>query len=721
MFHHISTIPSSIPRLQYLCTFLKNKHLITDLIIGYPWWFLLFVIFTGLIVAGLLYYKNKSNKLGTLLTVLLFIFRFTTVFLLAFLLLSPFLKTRKKNLEKPIILIGIDNSRSLALSKDSAYYKSGFISQIKNLEDKLSGKYNVDTYLFGDKTRLAWPPDFEDGTSNYANLFKTLKENYAGMNVGALIVAGDGINNRGIDPVFAASALNYPVYTIAMGDTTTNKDLKINDVRYNSIVYRNEDFPVEVNLVAEKMKGNQATVSIYAFGKLQAKKQFFIGTGHFNRSISFILPAKKPGMQRIRIKTQTLGKEANTQNNVRDIFVNILENRRKILIMANAPHPDIAAIRESLQINGNFKTDVYYPGTFKGKTEDYDLVIFHNLPSVKQPYSRFFKDFEQKKIPALFITGKQTAFARLKNLFTGVVIRPAGYHFDDAQAEYNPAFSLFNLNEETVKKMEKFPPLVVPLGNYQLSSGASVLAWQRISKLTTNFPLIVFDEKEGIRRGMITGEGLWMWRMYDYLQNDNTGTFDELLNKTVQLLLARKDKRFFRITTKHEYTSGKDVTVKAELYNQSWEPVNDVDVNFILTNEDGEQYNYVFSPFKKGYVLNLKKLPVGVYNYSATAKPGNEKYKSGGEFIVAGRSLESRNLNADYALLYRLAQQHDGRMIFPGEIKDIPKLLSARDDLKTKVYYEEKYTGLNAWPYLAGLIMLLLAVEWFLRKYFGSY
>ena len=695
--------------------------MITNLIIGYPWWFLLLVILTGLLVAGLLYYKNKSNKLGTLLTVLLFIFRFITVSLLAFLLLSPFLKTRKKDLEKPIILIGIDNSRSVILSKDSADYKSGFISQIKSLKDRLSEKYNVDTYLFGTKTRLAWPPDFKDGTSNYANLFKSLKENYTGMNVGALIVAGDGINNRGIDPVFAASSLNYPVYTIALGDTTTNKDLKINDVRFNSIVYRNEDFPVEVNLIAGKMKGNKATVSLYAFGKLQAKKQFFISTDHFNRSFSFILPAEKPGMQRIRIKTQTQGKETNLQNNVRDIFVNILENRRKILILANAPHPDIAAIRESLQKNGNFKTTVYYPGTFKGSPDDYDLVIFHNLPSFKQTYSRFFKDFEKKNIPALFITGKQTAFSRLKGLFTGVDIRPAGYNFDDAQPEYNPSFSLFSLSEETVKKMEKFPPLVVPLGNYQLSGGASVFAWQRINKLTTGFPLIVFDEKNGIRRGMITGEGLWMWRMYDYLQNDNTNTFDELLNKTVQLLLARKDKRFFRITTKHEYASGEDVTVKAELYNPSYEPVNDVDVNFILTNENGEQYNYVFSPFKKGYVLNLKKLPVGVYNYSATAKLGNEKYKSWGKFIVAGRSLESRNLNADYALLYRLAQQHDGRLIFPDEIKDIPKLLAARDDLKTKVYYEEKYTGLNTLPWLAGLIMLLLAVEWFLRKYFGSY
>jgi len=573
---------------------------ITDLIIVYPWWSLLIVILTGLIIAGLLYYRNKANKLSTFLTILLFIIRFLAVSLLAFLLLSPFLKTRIKNLEKPVVIIGTDNSRSIVLNKDSAFYKTGFIEQMKKLEDNLSDKYNVDSYLFGTNPRLAWPPDFQDETSDYAGFFKAVKENYAGMNVGALIVAGDGISNRGIDPVFAASALNVPVYTIALGDTTTNKDLKINDVRYNSIVYRGEDFPVEVNLAARKMKGTKATISIYAFGKLQAKKQILIGNDHFNRSIPFKLLAEKPGTQRVRIRVTSNEKEMNTRNNARDIFVNILENRRKILIMAYSPHPDVAAIRESLEANGNYQTDVFFPNTFKGKISDYDLIIIHNLPSVKQLFSRFFRDLEEKKIPVLFITGKQTAFRKLKDYFTGVDIRPAGYNFEDAQPEYNPLFSLFTISDETVKKLEKFPPLIVPLGNYQLSQGASVFAWQRINKIETNFPLILFDEEGGLRRGMITGEGLWMWRMYDFLRNGNSETFDEILNKTVQLLIARKDKRFFRVRTKHEYTSGENAIVKAELYNQSWEPVNDVDVNFMLINDNGDQYNYVVSPLGKG-------------------------------------------------------------------------------------------------------------------------
>jgi len=695
--------------------------LITDLIIGYPWWFLLLVIMAGLLISGLLYYRNKRNKTGTALNVILFTVRFLAVAILAFLLLSPYLKTRKKNLDKPIIIIGIDNSRLVVLGKDSTYYKKDFPQQIKDLIANLSEKYNVDTYLFGKKTRLGSHPDFEDGTSNYADLFKSLKENYAGLNVGAVILAGDGINNRGIDPVFAASALNYPIYTIALGDTTTNMDLKISDVRYNSIAYRGDNFPVEVNIAADKMKGSKATVSIYAFGKLQSKKQLIMGSDHYSKSLSFSLTSAKPGMQRIRIVAKTDREEINKQNNVRDIFINIFDNRHKILIMANAPHPDVAAIRESLKINGNYKTEVSYPGKFKGKITDYDLIVFHNLPSAKQPMNLFFKDVKQKNIPVLFITGKQTAFAQLKHVFSGADIRPAGFNFEEAQMDFNPTFSLFTLNEETIKRIEQFPPLIVPLGNYQITRGSSVFAFQRINNLSTAFPLIVFDEQNGVRRGMIMGEGLWMWRVHDYLQSDNSDAFDELLNKTVQLLMSRKDKRFFRVITKNEYTLGDNVTIKAELYNQSYEPVNDVDVNFTLTNENGDQFNYVFSPVETSYLLDLKKLPVGVYQFKSSTRLGSEKYKSGGEFIVADRSLESRNLNANHAILYRLASRHDGAMLFPNEISTIPVLLSDREDLKTMIYYEEKYSGLNALPYIAVLIMLLLAIEWFLRKYYGSY
>jgi len=60
-------------------------------------------------------------------------------------------------------------------------------------------------------------------------------------------------------------------------------------------------------------------------------------------------------------------------------------------------------------------------------------------------------------------------------------------------------------------------------------------------------------------------------------------------------------------------------------------------------------------------------------------------------------------------------------MLYPEKLETLPDLLAEGQTLQSKIYYEEKYTGLfNLW-WVIGVIVLLLALEWFLRKYFGTY
>ena len=36
-------------------------------------------------------------------------------------------------------------------------------------------------------------------------------------------------------------------------------------------------------------------------------------------------------------------------NNVKDVFVDIIDGRQKILLLANAPHPDLGAIKNAIE------------------------------------------------------------------------------------------------------------------------------------------------------------------------------------------------------------------------------------------------------------------------------------------------------------------------------------------------------------------------------------
>ena len=45
------------------------------------------------------------------------------------------------------------------------------------------------------------------------------------------------------------------------------------------------------------------------------------------------------------------------------------------------------------------------------------------------------------------------------------------------------------------------------------------------------------------RQAVCAVEGLWKWRLYEYLKTNNQILFDELINKSVQFLSVKEDKR----------------------------------------------------------------------------------------------------------------------------------------------------------------------------------
>jgi len=696
--------------------------LFTDLIISYSYWLLLLAAVAGLAYAALLYYKNNANKLSVFWTMVLFVLRFISVFILLLLLLSPYVKTKKKYTEKPIVVMGMDNSRSMMLGKDSLFNKQTFSGQWRKLMETLGEKYQVEPYLFGEAVKKSASPDYKDELSDYSQFIKYVSEEYNGMNLGTVIMAGDGIYNAGVEPVFAASGFSVPFFTVALGDTSSVADAKITDVRYNSLVYKDNVFPVEVNISAEMLKGVDAQLLISAFGKSQYKKEITVTNDHFNTSYRFNLQAGETGKHRIEIRLNLQEEELNKYNNVTNIFIDVFNNAQKILILANSPHPDISAINQALASVTNYETEVVY--LKDGHTinvQDFDLVILHQVPSISQPSDYLINELMNKDVPILFVLGKQSSLPRFNQAFKGVNVLTSIGKFEEARADINPLFPRFSFDPEFSAQLENLPPVIVPTGNYVLAENASVFAYQKISNISTDFPLVVFYDNQSTKTGALLGEGIWLWRMHDYVNNGNFEAFDSFLNKSVQYLVAKKDKRFFRVTGKNEYRNTENIILQAELYNDSYEAVTTAEVSLKLTDEENRQFNYLFSPEGDIYILDLKHLPIGVYRYLAQTQLGTKKYETRGEFIVSGQSFESKRLKADHRALFGLAEAGNGQMLYPDELAKLAQLLTKSNLLKKRIYFEEKLSGLNTMPWVILLVLFLLSLEWFLRKYFGSY
>ncbi|MBR2770824.1 MAG: hypothetical protein IKD78_02225, partial [Bacteroidales bacterium] len=179
--------------------------------------------------------------------------RFMSMLLLCIMIFDITLKISNKQQKRPIIVLAQDNSSSIVANADSAWYKTDYISKIDKLKQQLSGKYDVRSVVFSDKTTENEPINFSGQTTNISSVFDYVATNFYGENVGALIIATDGIVNQGAEPLYKAGTFSKPVYTIALGDTLPHPDLSIDRIVANKTAFRQSRFPIMVCIKGENV------------------------------------------------------------------------------------------------------------------------------------------------------------------------------------------------------------------------------------------------------------------------------------------------------------------------------------------------------------------------------------------------------------------------------------------------------------------------------------
>jgi hypothetical protein len=682
---------------------------------------IIFCVFAGVAYAAILYYKNKHNDFSPLLIRTMAFLRFIAIFLIAFLLLSPLLKTITHTNEKPIIIFAQDNSQSVLLNKDSAFYKTEYKEKIEKLIDELGKKYDVKSFNFDDKVREQLQFEYNGKQTDISALLDEMLTRYTNRNIGAIILASDGIFNKGNNPLYVSSKLNAPLYTLALGDTSVRKDLLIQKINFNRIAYLGNSFPVEIIVNANKAKGLSAKLKI-----THANKEIFNKTIQFNsdqyiETINFTTLAKEAGLQRYTVTISSVNNEITLTNNRKDFFVEVLDTRQKVLILAAAPHPDISAIKQTLESNRNYDVQFALINDFNKPISDLNLIILHQLPSANFAITKILSDIQKSNIPILYILGTQSNITQFNAYNSGLNILAKNQNFNEALPFFLTEFSYFTLSDESRKMLNNFPPLSTIYGNYKLAPSVEPFLMQKIGNVVSNQPLILFNQSVGNKNGVITGEGLWKWKLANYAQKNNTEAFDEIISKIIQYLTVKIEKGLFRVMNNHSFNENENIEFDAELYNDSYELVNQADVNLLIINSAGNKFPYEFSKTSNAYHLNAGIFPQGDYKYQAVVKLKNKTLTKNGEFTVMAMDAEYTNTVANHQLLYNLAKNNGGEMIYPSQTEKIADLLQKRDDIKTVQYTQKRFNDLVNLSWIFFIIITLLTAEWFLRKRNGGY
>lgn len=665
---------------------------------------------------------RKESKLSKKLQLFLSITRGFFTFIISLFLLSPLFNHNSLSYEKPIIVFAQDNSKSIILNKYSEYYKNEYLKERGKFIDELSSKYDVKEIVFDEQIRSELNIDYKGLKSNFSVVFDELKDNYKNRNLAAIVFATDGINNIGKELDEYYNQVNIPIYSLLMGDSIQKKDVRIADVIHNEIVYFKNDFLVDIRINAYQLANRNAEISIIHNGKKVFSNIEKISTNNQKLSLKATLNANEPGFQKYTVQIKPIAGEENIANNTLNFYIEVIENKQNIGIIAASVHPDLAAIKNAIESNENYKVDIQIASEVKlNELKKYQLLILHQLPSSFNTGNDIFQYLKQNNLPYWLIIGNQTYIDLLNKLNLGVRITSSKNSPNESFAIVNKDFTGFVLNEKWQKLSNELPPLQSPYGNYQNDNSSTTLFKQRIGNINTEQPLLVFSNME-VKRAILFGEGIWKWRLLENKINGNSELVDELCSKIIQYLSVKDDKRKFKVYLENQNPEeSDDIIFIAELYNDSYEAINSPDVNIEIKNSSNKSFPYTFNKSSNRYELNIKNLPEGTYTYEAKTELGQNKYSAKGKFNIIKLNLEELNTVAEFDKLRNLSELNGAKAFKANELSKLKTELLNNSNFKTISYEENKTEEWINFKWIFVLLLLLISMEWFIRKYEGLY
>ncbi|MGV3546069.1 MAG: hypothetical protein ACO1N4_03335 [Pedobacter sp.] len=674
----------------------------------------------GAAYAWVLYAANKNldRKLRNTLAAV----RTLAVATLAFLLFAPLVRRISHTPEKPVIVIANDNSISVKAIQPSGFDAKKYQQDLKQLADKLSEKYEVKTYSFGDSVKQGFSFTGNDQISNGTALVSQLNDELLNRNVGAIIMASDGIFNRGGNPIYELNKIKAPVYTIAMGDTIPKRDVLVANVNYNNIVYLDNEFTLDVQVQAFESKGENVKLSVLENGKQVAQQSLNISSSSFVKDAQIKLKATKVGVHRYTVNVSEVKNEITTKNNSQTIFVEVIDGRQKILLAAAGPHPDLATFKQAIELNKHYEVSTAIAEELESvDVSKYSLVILYQLPAASYSAVSLINKLKQQKVATWFIVGAQTNLQGFSQAQTQLNFNRPNGSLQDVFPYYENNFTAYNLNTDALKQLEGYDPLQIPFASSMIKGSYTAVLNQRIGKVNTQSPLLFFTEENGKKTGFLLGEGIWKWKLEEAKNENAYPLVAELISKTVQYLSVKDDKRKFKVyTNKSTFEENENVVLNATLYNDAFEPVNASEVKIQIKNSEGKAYNYTFSKVGNAYQLDAGALPQGNYTYVASTNLGDKKYTANGGFYVNAVITEYQQTTANHQLLNTIAQQTQGKMYMPASLLSIADDLEKSGQVKTITYEDRRYEELINLKWIFAAILVLLTVEWFFRKRNGE-
>ena len=630
-----------------------------------------------------------------------------SLFLLLLLFINPaFQKTEFKN-DKPILSLLLDNSKSIPFFKEEIKAKEIYSSIKENKE--LNSKFEIKEFSFGSSLNVYDTLSFLDYETNISKAISTVNE-LNKTKIAPIILLTDGNQTIGNDYEFIKS--QQKIYPLVLGDTVKYKDLKISTLNVNKYSFIKNKFPVEVLLNYDGNQTVKSKFSIYKNGKTIFSKNLNFSPTEKSKTITANLTSTKEGLHYYSASIKKIKDEKNIKNNIKNFSVEVIDQQTKVLILTSIYHPDIGALKKSIETNKQRKVDVSLIDKNNFNVKDYQLVIIYQL---NNKFNDVFNKIKQNNINYFLINGTNTDYNFLNTLQLGFFKKSINSS-ESYGAIYNNSFLPF-LQKDI--GFNRFNPLKDKFGDVEFTKEYQTLLYQNINGIETQKPLFATFEQNNQKSAVLFGEGIWKWRATSFISTNSFQDFDKFISSTVQYLATNKKRNRLEVNSENIYPANSTINISAYYTDKNYSFDARATLEIAITNTDTNKvFKIPFSLENNSYQAEIENLTSGNYKYKVSVNGQNiHKY---GQFKITDFLIEEQFTNANDKKLEILANNSDGKLFYKGQIDSLINELLNNKSFYTTQRSVVKENSLIDWKWILFLVISLLSIEWFIRKYHGK-
>ena len=380
-------------------------------------------------------------------------------------------------------------------------------------------------------------------------------------------------------------------------------------------------------------------------------------------------------------------------------------------IVSDMLHPDIGALKKSIESNEQRSVTLLKPTADQSQLEEMGLIMLY------QPNRNFrnvYTFLENSGANYVTITGSETDWNFLNGVQESFSVTGSRQP-EDILPVLNNAFGLFGLSDFSV---DGFPPLKGTLGDIELNKESEVLMFQQLQGVQLDKPLFAILTASNTKEAVLFGEDIWRWRAQVYRNDQNFQRFDDFIGSLMVYLGSNKQRNRLELDYELVFDNASMAKIRASYFDEAYQFDGNASLSISIKGKDND-FSREAPMLLKGafYEVDLSDLEAGGYNFTVTVK--DENLSRSGSFRILDFNPEKQLISSDYKKMERLANNNKGRLYFLDQLDELETNLISSQEFLPVQKSRDNVVSLMDFRILLGVMVLSLATEWFVRKYNG--